>query len=147
MTEPTVEAMMTDLVDTLNDYMPELLGRVTWGPPESTPVSLCIWIEYGPVVVEYGLMEVATHGCRIVVAVGRQGDYPGEYRTVTAQAQKVHWALMPECILADEAVVTGLLVNPAGGSSYAGQQDALVTAVVDITIETKQQSVPEVLET
>lgn len=145
MTEPTVDALMADLVERLDEAMPELLGRITYGPPESTPMGLCIWCEYGPVVVEYGLMEVTMPAIRVIVSVNRQGDYPGEYRKVTEYAQKVHWALRPECILADEAVVTGLLINPAGGSSYAGQADALVTAVVDLMVETKQQSVPEVL--
>jgi hypothetical protein len=148
MAEPLVIDMMDDLTDRLKYALPELYDRITFGPPEGIPTPLCIWVEYGPKELDYGLMEVATHHCRIVVSVPRQGDYPGEYRTVTAYAQQVHWALRgdaPEAILADEAVITGLLVNPAGGAGYAGQPDVLVTAVVDLTIETKQQAVPEVI--
>jgi hypothetical protein len=145
MTEPTVDALMADLVERLDEAMPELLGRITYGPPESTPMGLCIWCEYGPVVIEYSVMEVTIPSIRVIVSVNRSGDYPGEYRTVTEYAQKVHWALRPECILADEAVVVGLYINPAGGSSYANQQDALVTCVIDVLVENKQQSVPEVL--
>jgi len=137
MAEPTPSAICDDMVDTLKDAIPELLNRIVYGPPEKTPQALCVWLDYGPVEIEWGLMEVCNHTITATVAVNRKGDYPGEYRVVTDYAQAVKKAMYGNYVLADEAVIVGAAVNRATGSAYAGEPDALVAATVIFTVETK----------
>lgn len=137
MAEPLPSAICEDMVTTLKAALPELQNRIVYGPPENTPVSLCVWLDYGPVEIEWGLMEVCLHTITATVAVGRNGNYPGEYQTVTDYAQLVKKAMYGNYVLADEAIIVGVSVNRATGSAYAGQQDALVAATVIFTVETK----------
>lgn len=137
MSEPTVDAMMTDLVDTLKGQLPDLNDRILYGPPEQLPPALMIWTTYGPVDVEWGNLEVCDHAITIVCATPRKANYPKEYAAVTALAQRARWAVRTNVVLADAGVITGVGMGAATGMSFGGLQDALVVATVNLIVTTK----------
>lgn len=139
MTAVLPSAIADDLVDRLRTAFPDMGNRITYGPPESAPLALSIWVDYGPVEWDWGLMGVQSPQLAITVALPRKAQYPLEYRLVTDQTHQVVQALRGQLLLADEAPITGVSVGRAGGMNFAGVSDALMAAVVTLAIETKQE--------
>lgn len=136
MSEPTVSAMMLDLIATLKAEVPELGDRITYGPPNAMPAQTSAWVEYGPVGIEWGNFEVCLHQVRIVVVTPDNGsDYLSRYRLITDYAQRLRHATRMNYVLADEAV----LVQVGQGATSAGKfyESPCVQAIVTLVYETK----------
>lgn len=140
MAEPTVSEIMDSIVSRVRTAMPDLANRITYGPPEGKPEAPSIWLTYGPVEIDWGLIEVTTPQVRANCAVPRKANYPREYRTANDLAQQVHWAMRGEWLIAGEATITGIGISEPVGVGWAGVPDQLVVAVVTLTIETKEHN-------
>ncbi len=141
MASPLPSVLMDDLVSVLKAGLPDLNDRIVYGPPEQMPSALSIWIEYGPVEFEWGLMAVSLPTVSVSVGIPRKGNYPGEYRVVTDTAYMVSQALKGDLLLASEATITSMTVGRASGALYAGTE--IVSCVITLGIETKQDNTGE----
>jgi len=139
MTQPTASAICDDIAARIRVGAPILGGNIVPAPPEGPPAGLTAWLDYGPVEMDWGLMEVSQPTITVTVATNRKGHYPGEYRTVTDAMQEVHWALRGSYVIATEAVIVDATISRAGGAQYAGIE--IVAATMTLTIEMKQQNV------
>ncbi len=139
MAEPIVSDLMGAVVEAVRIAMPELGGRVTYGAPESAPIASYVWFDYNLLDLEMGLLDVALHQAIATIAIPRKGSYPHEYRFVTDLQQQVRQAVRQTVFYATDATLVGIESQPAGGSSYAGQPDALVAARLIFTFETKTE--------
>lgn len=137
MTQPTASAICDDIAARIRAGTPILNGNIVAAPPEGPPAGLMAWLDYGPVEMDWGLMEVSQPTIVVTVATNRKGHYPGEYRTVTDAIQQVHWALRGSYLVADDAVIVDVTINRAGGAQYAGTE--IVAATMTVLLEMKQQ--------
>ena len=141
MTEPLISVMMDELVETVRTALPDLGNRITYGAPEQTPAASCVWFDYNLLELEMGLLDVALHQAIATVAVPRRGQYPKEYSYVTDLMQSVRQAVRATPFYTDATLVS-IENQPAVGSAYAGQQDALVAGRLIFTLETKTEIAP-----
>jgi hypothetical protein len=128
-------AVMDSLVTHLQSRLD--VQNVTWPPPDQAPAQLAIWMDYGPVTFEWGLLVVPHPQIVVTVAApSRGGNYPAHYRTVTDMAHRVAMALTGQFLIAEEATVANVEVSRAGGAQYAGTD--VVAATVTVEIEMKE---------
>lgn len=137
---PDHAAIMGDLKSLIETGVPALAGKVVYPPPEQSPISLTVYLEYGPVTMEWDGMETVDHTITIVVCVPRGlGAYSAMYDLISRHAQSIYQALKLGIVLAGEVVLVGpFSISPASGGSYQPGNDPVVSAQITLHGQSKE---------